>query len=151
MEPRIVSLLAQPITLRRSGGRQYGAEPGSEFVTVPPSGVVAVVKPTTALIPIAEHVAVQGNDASGAPLDGVFVDIHHVSGPAWITGIPTAPGHYIVSAQVADSIDADGRKSLLAHGVRLYTPGLLVFPGHAEHPGKGVLPGPFAPYLIRRV
>lgn len=137
----IISLLAQPATFARSGGRQYGEPVGSEFVTLPPSGTVAVVSYDYDLIPIGEHEGVEGT----------YVDIVEPTGDARIEGIPAVPGHYLVAAQVADAVGPALAEQLRESGIRLYTPRMLVFPGQPGHPGREVLPGPFSPGLIRRV
>lgn len=137
----LISLLAQPATFVRSGGRMYGDEPGAEFVTLPPSGTVATVQYDYALIPIGEHVNVLG----------LYVDTVEASGSPRFAGLPTEPGHYLVAAQVCDALTAGQRTDMIAAGIRLYTPRLLVFPGQPGHPGKEVLAGPFSPGLIRRV
>lgn len=137
----LINLLPQPATVARSGGRQYGDPLGSEFVTLPPSGTVAVVSYDYIMIPTAEHIGVEG----------CYVDTFEASGPPRFAGLPTVPGHYLVSAQVCDALSAEQRVAMREAGVRLYAPRLLVFPGQLGHPGKDVLAGPFAPGLIRRV
>lgn len=137
----LISLLAQPATFARSGGRQYGDPLGSEFVTLPPSGTVAVVSYDYIMIPTAEHIDVEGR----------YVDTVEASGVPRFAGLPTVPGHYLVSAQVCDALAVEQRSAMTAAGIRLYTPCLLVFPGQPGHPGRDVLAGPFSPGLIRRV
>ena len=137
----MVNLTPGPLTFMRSGGRQHGDEPGSEFITLPPSGRVAVVVVHTTLIPVVEH----------EPIGSVFVDIHEIDGVPEVRNLPTDPGHYIVSAQVIDALGPEQVEQCRGRGSRLYTPRHLVFPGHTAHPGTEVLPGPYAPGLIRRV
>lgn len=144
------NLLAQPATFLRSGGRQFGDEPGSEFVTIGRSGTVATVQYDYTLIPTAEHVAVPGMIGE-IETGGVFVDTVEPVGEPRIEGIPSYPGHFIVSAQVADAIGPVLATQLREAGIRLYTPRLLVFPGQPGHPGKDVLAGPYSTGLIRRV
>lgn len=138
----LISLLPKPVAFARSGGRQYDDPPGAEFVILPPSGEVATVHGGNAfaLIPTAEHV----------PVCAVLVDTVEAQGEPRIQGLPTEPGHYLVSAQVADACMSQAN-DLRAAGIRLYTPEFLVRPGSPDHPGRDVLNAPFSPRLIRRV
>ena len=108
----MVNLTPGPLTFMRSGGRQHGDEPGSEFITLPPSGRVAVVVVHTTLIPVVEH----------EPIGSVFVDIHEIDGVPEVRNLPTDPGHYIVSAQVIDALGPEQVEQCRGRGIRLYTP-----------------------------